>query len=137
LAAVLDPNWLAVVSDPEIEGCGKGTEEGWRTRFDIVCDKTWAELQPTGKEGVRHCESCSRSVYFCDNLADAREHATEGHCIVVDLGIIRREGDLTSPYAFAGQPSKDDIRESYEKDIDAVSRARLDARKQGQKRTRR
>src|SRR5208337_2050142 len=43
LAATLDPNWLAIVSDPEIEGCGKGGEDNWRLRFDFVCDKTWAD----------------------------------------------------------------------------------------------
>src|SRR5262245_60894922 len=29
LAASLDPNWLAVVSAPEIEGCGKSTGRAW------------------------------------------------------------------------------------------------------------
>jgi len=133
LAATLDTNWLAVVSDPEIEGCGKSTGSGWQLRFDFVCDKSWADMKPTASNNVRHCETCSKSVHFCDNLADAREHSQEGHCIAVDLGIIRRENDLEPRSLIAGQPSKADLRKTYEEDVDPVSRARLDARKQGKK----
>jgi uncharacterized protein (TIGR02996 family) len=129
LAAVLDPNWLAVVSDPEIEQCGRSTGGIWRPRFDFVCDRTWADLTSTGDTGVRHCEECGKDVHYCDTLADAREHSREGHCIAVDLGIIRREGDLLPPMSFLGQPSKADVRRTYEEDMDHVSQARLKARK--------
>jgi uncharacterized protein (TIGR02996 family) len=137
LAATLDPKWLAVVSDPEIEGCGKNTGGAWRPRFDFVCDKSWADMKPTGDDNVRHCEACSRDVHFCDTLADAREHSHEGHCIAVDLGVIRRKDDLTPPMLFAGQPSKEDLRRSYEQEVDPVSQARLDARKSRARRRRR
>jgi hypothetical protein len=129
LAATFDPNWLAVVSDPEIEGCGKSAEGFWRLRFDFVCDKTWADMKPTGDNNVRNCEVCIKSVYFCDNIADARQHSLEGHCIAIDLGIIRRDGDLVPRTAFTGQPSREDLRQSYKQDMDPVSQARLDARK--------
>jgi len=135
LAATLDPRWLAIVSDTEIEGCGKSTTEGW-LRFDFVCDKTWADLKPTDDQTMRHCEACSKNVFFCDNLADAREHAHENHCIAVDLGIIRRNGDLDPhvdrPHmAVLGAPSIEPTRHDYERDLDPVSQARLAARKQG------
>lgn len=129
LAATFDPAWLSVVSDPEIEGCGRQTNGDWRLRFEIVCDKTWVDLTPTKNQKVRHCGTCNKNVYFCDTLADAREHSQDEHCIAVDLGIIRRDGDLNPPSLFMGQPSKADLRESYEEDVDAVSQARLDARK--------
>jgi uncharacterized protein (TIGR02996 family) len=134
LAATLDPKWLAVVSDPEIEGCGKG--QGW-LRFDIVCEKTWADLKPTGDNDVRHCQACNKKVYFCDNLADAREHSRASRCIAVDLGVIRKENDLTPPTMFLGRPSKETLRETYEEDVDSVSQVRLDAKRQGRKRARR
>jgi uncharacterized protein (TIGR02996 family) len=127
LAATFDPNWLAVVSDPEIEGCGKG--KGWQPRFDFVCDKTWSDLRPTGNDTVRHCEACGTNVHFCDNLADAREHSQEGHCIAVDLGVIRRDGDLAPRRMILGRPSRETMRSTYQEDIDPVSRTRLDARK--------
>jgi uncharacterized protein (TIGR02996 family) len=133
LAATLDPTWLTVVSDPVIERCGKSTGEGWWPRFDFVCDKSWADMRPTGDDKVRHCEACNKSVHFCDNLADAREHAAAGRCIAVDLGIIRRDRDLVPPRMFLGRPSKEDVRESYEKDVDAVSQARLAARKKAER----
>ena len=138
LAAGLDPNWLAVVGDPEVQGCGKSSGGGWPLRFDFVCDKSWADMRSTDDSKVRHCETCAKRVYFCDNLADAREHSREGHCIAVDLGVIRRDGDLLPRRAFLGRPSKAAVRKTYEEDLDPVSQARLDARKQaGKKRARR
>src|SRR5262249_26294561 len=107
LAATFDPNWLAAVSDPQIEGCGKSTGGGWSFRFDFICDHSWADMEPTDDDNVRHCETCSEYVYFCDNLADAREHSEEGHCIAVDLGVIRRDGDLRPRSLFLGLPSRE------------------------------
>jgi uncharacterized protein (TIGR02996 family) len=133
LAATLDPNWLAVVSDPEIEGCGKSVGEARQLRFDFVCDKTWADMRPTDDKSVRHCEACRKDVYYCDNLADAREHSQEGRCIAVDLGIIRHERDLVPRTMFLGRPSKEAVRRTYEEDLDPVSQARLEARKQARK----
>jgi uncharacterized protein (TIGR02996 family) len=133
LAATFDPNWLAVVSDPEIEGCGKSRAVGWQLRFDFVCDQTWADMSPTDDANVRHCETCRKKVYFCDNLANAREHAQEGRCIAVDLGILRRDGDLAPRRVFLGQPSQADVRKTYDEDLDLVSRTRLDARKRAGK----
>ena len=59
-------------------------------------------MKPTGDNNVRNCETCNKSVYFCDNLADAREHSQSGHCIAVDLGVIRRDGDLKPRPIFLG-----------------------------------
>jgi hypothetical protein len=133
LAAGLDPTWLAAVSDPVIEGCGKSTGEAWSLRIDFLCDQSWADMRPTGDDKVRHCDSCGRNVHFCDNLADAREHSEENQCIAVDLGIIRREDDLLPRTFFAGRPSKAEVRKTYEEDLDPVSQARLDARRQARK----
>jgi uncharacterized protein (TIGR02996 family) len=133
LAAAFDPNWLAVVGDPEIEGCGKSGS----LRFDFLCDKSWADMKPTGDDNVRHCEACKKNVHFCDNIADAREHTQQGHCIAVDLGVIRRDGDLRPPTEFLGQPSIESLRQTYREDVDPVSQARLDAKKQAGKKVRR
>jgi uncharacterized protein (TIGR02996 family) len=136
LAATFDPTWLAVVSDPDIEGCGKNSGGGRSLLFYFICDQSWADMKPTGDDAVRHCETCRKNVYFCDNIADAREHSREGHCIAVDLGVRRRVGDLRSRLAFLGRASRVDVRQCYEKDVDSVSQARLDARKRaGEQRT--
>jgi uncharacterized protein (TIGR02996 family) len=132
LAAAIDTNWLAVVGDPEIEGCGRSAGEFWQLRFDFVCDKSWADMKPVeSSNNVRYCETCDKNVHFCDNLADAREYSQEGHCIAVDLGIIRRDGDLRPRAMFTGQPSKEEVRKTYEEDVDPVSQARLNARMAG------
>jgi uncharacterized protein (TIGR02996 family) len=133
LAANLDPDWLAVVSDPEIEGCGKSIRAGGWLRFEFLCDQSWADMKPTADRKVRHCETCNHSVYFCDNLADAREHARQSHCIAVDLGILRRAGDLEPPRMWLGRVSPETLRRTSEENLDPVSKARLDARKQGGK----
>jgi uncharacterized protein (TIGR02996 family) len=129
LAATLDPNWLVVVNDAEIEGCRKSAgTEGWPLRFDFVCDKTWADLTPGDSATVRNCQTCRENVHYCDNLVEARTHAAEGHCIAVDLGIPRRENDLVPPVMFLGRPSAASVRKSYEEGVDPVSKARLAAR---------
>jgi hypothetical protein len=35
------------------------------TQFRFVCPKTWDILALTDTNDVRHCEQCSRDVYFC------------------------------------------------------------------------
>ena len=47
--------------------------------------------------------------------------------------MVRRDGDLVPSAMFVGQPSKADLRQSYEENVDPVSRARLDARKRANK----
>src|SRR5262249_28518669 len=106
LAATFDPTWLAAVSDPEIEGCGHSSSGGWALRFDLVCEQTWANLKPTDSQNVRHCEACNKRVYFCDNLADAREHSREGHCIAVDLGGHPSRGRPGAPHGVSGSPEQ-------------------------------
>jgi uncharacterized protein (TIGR02996 family) len=133
LAATFDTNWLAVVSGPEIEICGKSTSGFWGTRFDFVCDKTWADMKPTADNHIRHCETCRQNVHFCDDLAAAREHAQQGHCIAVDLGITRRDRDLIPATMFLGRPSREDVLKTYEEDLDPVSQARLNSRKKARK----
>ena len=98
-AAVLDTDWLAVVSRLPIENCLGQVEEARpgglpRVTFDFVCDRRWEELNPTEERAVRFCEACRQNVHYCDTIVEARRHARDGHCIAVDLGVIRRDGDL-------------------------------------------
>src|SRR5262249_30393383 len=90
---------------------------------------SWADMKPPGDNNVRHCEACGKNVYFCDNLADAREHSQVGRCIAVDLGVLRRDDDLTPRRMFLGQPSREAVRQTYVEDLDPVSQPRLPGRK--------
>jgi hypothetical protein len=36
-------------------------------------------------------------VYYCNGVAEAKEHARRGHCVAVSLGINRVPGDLVPP----------------------------------------
>ncbi len=161
-AKIDDTIWLATVSNPKIESCGRfdpeeqerserwwawvsrpygpngrsrshheNSLEEWQKnhpnfRFDFICDKTWKDMKPTGDPTVRNCESCKENVYFCDNIMDVRDHAHNGHCVAVDLGVIRREDDTVSEFAIFGRPSKEHLAAEDARQLpDAVSAARL------------
>jgi uncharacterized protein (TIGR02996 family) len=99
LAAELPTDWLAVVSRLKIDYCGAKRAEdqthGWlRNQFAFVCDQEWDDMAPTEDATVRHCERCKENVHYCDTIVAARAHARQGHCVAVDLGIIRRQNDL-------------------------------------------
>jgi uncharacterized protein (TIGR02996 family) len=132
LAAKLDTDWLAVVSRLPIENChGKRTEEEsrlrWRPllRFDYLCDRRWEDLKSTDDKAVRFCDACRQSVHYCDTITEARRHAGDGHCIAVDLGVIRRDGDLRPTVMALGWPSPEEIqREAERMQPDPVSAER-------------
>ena len=99
LAAQLDTDWLAVVSRLKVENCAGKREAARQTQsarslFEFVCDQQWEQMTPTADGAVRLCERCRENVHYCDTITVAREHARQGHCVAVDLGIIRRDGDL-------------------------------------------
>jgi uncharacterized protein (TIGR02996 family) len=120
LAAGLDTDWLAVVSRLRVENCHskRTTAEArpaFRVRFDFICDRHWEDLQPTGDTALRFCEACRQNVHYCDTIIEARKHAQDGHCIAVDLGVIRRERDLEPPLMVLGRPGPDFYRPEQER----------------------
>ena len=137
LAATLDTDWLGVVSRMQIENClGKRREDekaraqpgrGMRAlRFEFLCDRKWEDLRATDDQGVRFCDGCQQGVHYCDTITAAREHARQGHCVAVDLGVIRRDRDL-SPIRMllAGRVSPEHLREQQEREApDPVSAER-------------
>lgn len=70
------------------------------TQFKFVCPKTWDSLTLTDMDTVRHCDHCSRELYFCDSDAETIAHARAGHCIARE---IPDPGKL--PRVFVGMPS--------------------------------
>src|SRR5262249_604451 len=127
LAAELDTAWLAVVSRLPIESCqGKKAEiesqPSYIIRFSYLCDRRWEDLRVTDDRAVRFCDVCKHNVHYCDTITEAREHATKGHCISVDLGVIRRADDLEPERHWLGRPSAETLREEQERiKPDAVS----------------
>lgn len=75
--------------------------------FDFVCDRRWDELRPAADPAVRQCDTCREAVHYRDTIGVARTHAAAGHCIAVDLGIKRHDGDLSGMTdAVLGRPGK-------------------------------
>ncbi len=131
LTATLPTDWLAVVSRLKVENCagkqgGDARQMSMRLLFDFVCDKRWDEMAVTDDNGVRFCEQCKQNVHYCDTIMDARKHAGVGHCVAVDLGVIRHEQDLSSlQMAVVGRPSAGTLeRVRRRNEIDTVSRER-------------
>jgi uncharacterized protein (TIGR02996 family) len=133
LAAKLDTDWLAVVSRMKVEICARNPEKvsGRKGRslplaFDVICDKRWDEMMPTGDNAVRFCEGCKHNVYYCDTIMEARDHARKTHCVAIDLGIIRHEGDVSQlEMMILGRPSAASLeRERKRTGVDQVSAER-------------
>ncbi|AMV28880.1 hypothetical protein VT84_31090 [Gemmata sp. SH-PL17] len=130
LAAQLPTDWLAVVSWMKLEGCPAkrapvGSLWHYRPLFEFVCDKRWDEMAPTENTSVRLCNGCRENVHYCDTITVAREHAQLGHCIAIDLGVIRRENDLAPRQYWAGRPSAETLRKEDERcQVDTVSQER-------------
>jgi uncharacterized protein (TIGR02996 family) len=125
LAAELDTDWLAVVSKIPIEECdqeaeGRATHDYIRRyveesvpseflKLEFECPQKWEKLVATEDRTVRYCQSCKENVYYCDTIKVAREHARQGLCVAVDLGIIRKKGDLEPPRLLLGRMLPDAV----------------------------
>ena len=86
LRATLDPNWAIVFDRPKIENCEAG--------FQFQCPRQWENLKVTGEPTVRHCNACRKNVHYCCTLSEAQSHARQGHCVAVQLGVLRYPDDL-------------------------------------------
>jgi hypothetical protein len=118
-----NPNWLAIVSRPEILNCGrpdpeddKNYEQWWKSsqdshreetlaewrenhphfKMNFVCTKKWNEMKPTENRKVRFCGDCKKNVYFCEDIVEARELGDQGCCIGLDVGIKRSKEERVS-----------------------------------------
>ena len=87
----ISPSWLTVLGRSKIENC-----EG--VTFRRPCPQRWELLQATKSAAVRHCESCQRNVHYCGTIDEARKHAELGHCVAVDVAVVRSPGDLSSEF---------------------------------------
>lgn len=87
LAERLPLDWKAAVAKAPIENCG--------VRWRFQCPKKWDRLEETRTPEVRYCTACRKDVFFCDSVEKARRLAeTLGHCVVIDLGVRRKAGDM-------------------------------------------
>ena len=82
----LKPVWVEVFDRPKVENCNAA--------FRFQCPKQWENLKVTGEPTVRHCDACDRPVHYCHTLPEAQHHARAGHCVAVQLGVLRYPDDL-------------------------------------------
>jgi uncharacterized protein (TIGR02996 family) len=106
LAAQIDAGWRIQIAASSIERCGAA--------FDFRCPMTWTALQPTARDGVRHCASCQRDVYYALSVGEARAFAKDGHCVALDAASARWPRDLDAPFRQRTCPScKTDMGSGY------------------------
>jgi uncharacterized protein (TIGR02996 family) len=87
VAEGLPIEWKAAVAKVPIENCN--------VRWRFQCPKKWDQLEETLSADVRFCSACRKDVHFCRSVEAAREMAeTKGHCVAIDLGVIRKAGDM-------------------------------------------
>ncbi len=87
VAEGLPVEWKTAVAKVAIENCG--------VRWRFQCPKKWSELEETYSPDVRFCSACRKDVFFCDSVEKARRVAENvGVCVAIDLGVIRRDGDM-------------------------------------------
>ena len=90
LAATVSYRWRLRIARAPIEACSP--------RFDFECPKQWVALARTDRDDVRFCDACTKPVYFCANVDEARDHAANGECVALDLRPVRGVNDLAAPY---------------------------------------
>jgi uncharacterized protein (TIGR02996 family) len=88
LAAQLDPDWLVLISRPQIEGCAMWTERD--------CPAIWSRLAPTRDPNVRTCAECHKTVHYARTLNEAQNYARRGFCAAATPALPRRPGGLTA-----------------------------------------
>ena len=87
VAEGLPVEWKTAVAKVPIENCN--------VRWRFQCPKKWDQMDTTSREGIRFCSACRRDVYFCESVEEARQLAeNKGHCVVIDLGVRRKAGDM-------------------------------------------
>ena len=82
LAPPEDHAWRAVASRAPIERC---------VGFRKPCPKSWSALATTANDAVRHCATCSRPVYYCASIDEARARGASQDCIAIDAAVARGE----------------------------------------------
>jgi uncharacterized protein (TIGR02996 family) len=88
LSATIDVQWRRKIARPAIENCG----------FALRCPKEWGALAPTARSHVKHCDSCNKDVFYCIDVSEARQHASRGVCVAIDIASARWQGDLEPPF---------------------------------------
>jgi uncharacterized protein (TIGR02996 family) len=84
LCLEIDVRWRACVARRAVERCVD----------QLTCPKEWNALRPTAQDGVRHCETCRKDVFYCVSVVEAKARAREGACVALDLTTLRRPHDL-------------------------------------------
>ncbi len=62
--------------EPQVTNCSHRAQS---------CPRQWATLKETESAIERFCESCSQTVYLCEDEGSAITHAIAGHCVAMSL----------------------------------------------------
>lgn len=54
-----------------------------QARKELTCPMRWDSLSPTSNQNVRHCNACSRDVYFVETDEELGRAIREDRCIAM------------------------------------------------------
>ncbi|MEZ4382196.1 MAG: hypothetical protein R3A79_12670 [Nannocystaceae bacterium] len=103
LLPALDRDWWWVMRQVELRNCGARRGAPPRVRFRVLCERSWAALEPTGDAEVRACDRCQERVYRCATGEEAAARARRGQCIAVDPAMVADEA-TDGRGVFLGRP---------------------------------
>ena len=55
--------------------------------FAFKCPRVWERLAATENDNERHCASCEKLVYLCEDDATLAFHVQAGHCVAIEDAI--------------------------------------------------
>jgi hypothetical protein len=61
------------------------TVRNCRPTIPVPCPKQWEALEETADPYIRHCQACSRHVFFCSTDEQTLEHARAGDCVAREV----------------------------------------------------
>lgn len=75
--------------------------------FQTLCPKSWASLERTEVNGVRHCVVCNENVTYCTTPEEFVCLGNAGHCVAIPDG----HSPATLQMMMMGRPSPQQMRE--------------------------
>lgn len=69
-------------------------------RFAFKCDAVWENLDPLKNPKVRFCNTCSKSVYLCEDDAELFDNVVKNRCVAIFRSEKMLLGKIEDPAGF-------------------------------------
>lgn len=52
-------------------------------QFAFKCDAVWENLEQKRNPKIRHCPTCSKNVYLCEDDAELYDNVVKNRCVAI------------------------------------------------------